>query len=568
MSFPVLVYRCYVRWLLSAGVILCGLTACNDSQEKRAAGTVKKQEDSLRFFRYLNAGDSVYSTKKGYTSFATSLTYYDSAQTIADRSGDTLLLAEAIFAKGRVHDAWNKEPQKTIAYFKQATALFKKLPTAYKRYLYAKHLVAHAYDKVLDSTNASLVLTELFNELKSKDTTLLRSTPLTAEMALIATEVRAYPLADSILNQLSRRQWIRNDPDTYDYLNHYYLTQSRLDVFWRNRRPSDYVDSLQQVLRQSTNVMDSLYYSENLARLLAVEGRFEAAYQYKLLEDAISKRLNQHESIADMQQALLRSELLAEKRKLEYRETIRETRLTALWILGALLAVITGLSVYLYRRNKTYRIQSLHLLALNSKLDEKVVQVELLNKEIQHRIKNNLQIIYSLLQMQERKSEHEETIENLQMARLRVESIAALHNQLANNEQILDIAGYSKALISAVVACFSIDKQVVTHIDSTSLKLPQNHYLPLSLILTEWVINSIKHAATKNGILEINVAFKHQQGQFCLDYSDNGQCTKEMPVSSWGLGNEIVTLLCRQLNGVLTAADDNPYHYTLCFDNG
>ena len=56
--------------------------------------------------------------------------------------------------------------------------------------------------------------------------------------------------------------------------------------------------------------------------------------------------------------------------------------------------------------------------------------MELLNKEIQHRVKNNLHMIFSLLQMQERRTDNEEVIEQLQAARLRVESIAALHNQL------------------------------------------------------------------------------------------------------------------------------------------
>ena len=57
----------------------------------------------------------------------------------------------------------------------------------------------------------------------------------------------------------------------------------------------------------------------------------------------------------------------------------------------------------------------------------------MLNKEIQHCVKNNLHMVYSLLQMQERRTDNEEVIEHLQAARLRVESIAALHNQLLTN---------------------------------------------------------------------------------------------------------------------------------------
>ncbi|QKZ12932.1 sensor histidine kinase [Spirosoma sp. KUDC1026] len=543
------------------------LASCTETPRKPISRTSDKQADSLAFFTYLDAGDSVYAAKKGYASFAASLKYYDSAQAIADRSGDSLLLAEAIFAKGRVHDAWNKEPRKTIAYFKQAASLFRPLPVAYKRYLYAKHLLAHAYDKIQDSTHTARVLAELYAELKTKDTALLRSIPSTAEMALIATEVRAYPLADSILTHLSRRQWIRNDPNTYDYLDHYYLTRSRLEVFWRKNPRSAYVDSLEIGFQRSKNVIDSLYYSTNLANLYAAGGRFKQAYTYLMLAQVLGQRLNQHKSIAEMQQALLRSELRAEKRKLEYRASIRETRLVALWIMGALLAVITGLSIYLYYRNKSYRAQSQHLSVLNGQLDDKVEQVELLNKEIQHRIKNNLQVIYSLLRMQERKSQQVETIESLQIARLRIESIANLHNQLAASNDELSIASFSENLIPAVVACFSVDRQVITHVNAIDRRLSSRQYLPLALMLTEWVINSLKHASPASGILEINVTFSEIDKQICLRYCDNGQSSQTGARSGDGLGTEIINLLSRQLDAVLTTPGLNPYHYVLSFSN-
>lgn len=158
-----------------------------------------------RFFRLLAAGDSVYAQKKGYRSFARAQQYYDRAQALADRSQDTLLLAEAVFARGRVYDAWNQQPQKTVAYFGQATALFARLPAQRHRYFYAKYLLAHAYEKVPDSLRTVQVLRQLRRELAGQPDSLLRQVPSTVEMALAATQVRNYALADSLLNQLVRR---------------------------------------------------------------------------------------------------------------------------------------------------------------------------------------------------------------------------------------------------------------------------------------------------------------------------------------------------------------------------
>ena len=65
-----------------------------------AAGPVRD-----RFFALLRAGDSVYARKQAYGSFAQAQTHYDRAQALADQGADTLLLAEAVFARGRVYDA-------------------------------------------------------------------------------------------------------------------------------------------------------------------------------------------------------------------------------------------------------------------------------------------------------------------------------------------------------------------------------------------------------------------------------------------------------------------------------
>lgn len=537
------------------------LMAC---QPDPARPVANKQADSLRLFAYIKAGDSVYALRQGYGSFAASLSYYDRAQALADRWQDRLMQAEVVFAKGRVYDAWNKDPQQTVKYFARASQLYQSIPGQYRRYIYTKHLVAHAYDKMLDSTGATRVLTELLTELSGKDTAQLHQLPYTTEMALIATEVRAYPLAQQILTQLTRRPWIRNDNGSYDYLNHYYLTRSRLDAAAHKGRHSPYIDSLQIAFRQSRNLMDSLYYGSNLARLYAAQGQYRQAYAYWELEQQLDRELNHDPAVAQMQQTMLQSELLAEKNKLAQQSTLRQTRLALLWGLGGLLAVITLMSVLLYRRNRIYRTQSKHLLVVNNQLDRKVELVELLHKEMQHRVKNNLHLVYSLLHMQERQAQQPATIEALQQARLRIESVARLQEQLGTQSEAVDLTDFCKELVTSVVACFSAEQPVVTHLNLTPFKLPPAHYLPLSLILTEWVINSLKHAVPAGQALEISVTLQRRQGLLQLDYADNGQSTATGQQPTRGrLGREIVTLLCRQLNAVLTTVPAQPYQYQL-----
>jgi two-component sensor histidine kinase len=519
-----------------------------------------------RFFRLLRAGDSVYAEKKGYRSFANAQQYYDSAQVLADRSQDTLLLAEAVFARGRVYDAWNKEPHKTVLYFRQAADLFAHLPAQRRRYFYAKFLLAHAYDKVPDSLHTVQVIRQLYHELTGQPAALLRQVPSTVEMALTATQVRNYALADTLLRQLVHRAWVRNDPETYDYLTHYYLAQARLAVLYRHRRASPYLDSL--AATRATSAFDRVYYGHNLADLYATAGQYPAAYAARTQATRIGDSLNSGGDVAEVRQSLLRSEELVAQRQRQYEAARQRARTWGLWGLSVGLGIITLLSFYLHRQQRLSRrraqalgVANAALAESNQQLDAQVTQIELLNKEIQHRVKNNLHMVYSLLHMQERRTDNEEVIEHLQAARLRVESIAALHNQLLTNPEALDLAAYLRDLISSVVTCLANDRQVITHLQTSDLRLPPSSYLALSLILNEWVTNSIKYAAPSGNVLEISVHVRREAGSACLTYADNGQ--PPAPGRPTGLGTQLIALLTRQLGATLRTCPDQPYQYDL-----
>ena len=541
--------------------LLAGLAAC---RPEPPAGPAL----ATRFARLLARGDSVYAQKKGYRSFAQAQRSYDQARTLADQSGDTLLLAEAVFAKGRVYDAWNEQPYQTVRYFQEAARLFGRRPAAWRRYFYARYLVAHAYDKIPDSLRTVRELRSLRTELLARPDSVRRRVPSTVEMALTATEVHAYALADSLLRQLVHRPAVRNDPDTYNYLDHYFLAQARLDVRYRRPTPPAYLDSLRAGYDQVRNPFDRVYYGQNLAALYAEASRPALAYYYLRRSNRLGDSLSRGGDAAQLRQTLFDSEDRATRTEAGR----QRLRTWALWGLGLSLGIITLLSGYLYRQQRLSR-QRARALALanaalaqsNQQLDEQVAQVELLNKEIQHRVKNNLHMVYSLLQMQERRTDNEEVIVHLQAARLRVESIAALHNQLLASPDTPDLAAYLRGLISSAVGCLANDRQVVTHLQTGPLSLPANSYLALSLILNEWVTNSIKYAAPDSPLLEIRVAVRHEAGTACLTYADNGHppaAGAAFPEA--GLGTQIIALLSRQLGATLRTPPGQPYHYDLC----
>ncbi len=527
-----------------------------------ASGPARAVPDTALFRELLFKGDSVYRQKTGYASFQQSLCYFDSAQLLAEQSGNKALLGQATFARGRVYDAWTVEPRKTIELFTRATRLFKEAGLE-ARYFYAKHLIAHTYDKMADSAGAVKILAELVAEITPKSAAWRAGEPTISELAVIATEVGNYVLADSILQNLTRREWIANDPDTYNWLDHYYLAQARLDLYHRNKKQSAYPDSLAQAYGGISNVFDRIYYARQLATLYAKGGNYPQAYAFRTLHQELESQSLSNKDFEQMQRALVISETAGERRKVAYETAIGQSRTRVLWAVSTLLAIITVLSIYLYQRNKKYRTQSENLRQVNGALDQQVAQVALMNKEIQHRIKNNLYTIYSLLHMQQESTDNEEVIAHLEAARMRVESVAALHDHLLAGSQNVDFSAYLKVLVGKIVNCFSEERRVVTHIHTQPVTLPVNTCFALSLILNEWITNSIKYARAKSEMLEMEIAITNEPEQICILYTDNGEVPAGKRAAP-GLGTEIVRLLTAQLQAQLLHPAGHPYHYRLC----
>lgn len=537
------------------------------SCDKKSGYTQKTSDrhvtDSAAFYHFIEKGDSAYAEKLNFISFSRAKGFYDSANALAEKNKDSVMIAEALFANGRVYDAWNKEPQKTIQFFTNAAEIMSRQPEKYIRSKYVKHLVAHAYDKIKDSINACRVLQEMYREINNESDSIKRKMNFIPEMALIATEVKNYQLAEKILSDLYKREWITNDPQTYNYLDHYFLTKSRIALSG-GRTESPYYDSL-EFITDKANIFDQMYYGREISALFEKTGKLKKALYYKKISADASETMNNAEGINSMQNKLLQSELENEKNKTLLDEKNLENRRIVTWGLSILLILISASLYGISKKSKQYKQQSVTLAGLNEDLGMKVGEISLLNKEIQHRIKNNLQTILSLLKMQERKTDNEEVIAELQQAGMRIESIATLHDQLNAGAVTkgIDFRKYVYDVANNIVLCVANNKQVVTHLDIGDIQISSEKNFSLALIFNEWITNSIKYAVPRKYLLTIYLSINPVNGKISIEYYDNGEVNLTPPEKKEGLGKEIITLLSAQLKGELLTKPQNPHHYTL-----
>lgn len=524
------------------------------------------KKDSLLVVKLLDEGDSIYALKGGMKSFEKAAVLFDSATNISLRLNDSLLLGSCYFAQGSIYNAWNGEPKKTIEYYKKAADHFQGKRGGKFGFFYSLYLVAHAndFEKAGDSLECIKTINRYYDSVVNRPDSIKKKLIFTSDLAWVATNVNNYELAEKILNNITKREYIFNDSNTNNYLDHYYLTKSRIEVLRDKKKTSPYLDSLEIVLSKCTKRWDSLYYSSSLGDLFHAAGNNNKAYYYHTILEKNRNANAEAQAKSSLELKLLNLELQNEKRKQELEVSRAKSRKIIFWSMGFALGIISFLSIRNYVAHQKYKKLSVKLSDSNRHLDEKVNEIQLLNKEKQHRLKNNLQMIFSLLHMQERKTESEETIENLQAARLRIESIATLHDHLTVNDNKINFNAFVAKLINNILSCIESENKVVTHLNMIPVTLPANQNFPVSLILNEWITNSIKYANVPSGMLEINISLHKAGNSLVLEYYDNGISTY-MPQDKKrvGLGSQIMALLTKQLKGSVTTNDHNPYHYQL-----
>ena len=541
----------FLKNILFLLCLLSTIISCDNSPAELEQVFLTKE----KFEYYISKGNEEYSKKAGLPAIVASQLFFDTAAVIANELNDSILIARSIFAKGKIYDAWNKEPIKTIEYYEKASEMYGRIDSMRMTQLYIKQLLAHSYGKIKDSLNCIRVLNDLYAEIKTHSVKERMTMKFIPEMALISTEVGNYPLAEKILDELVDEKKVRNEPGTNNYRDHYFLTRSRLEVFGKQERPFRYLDSLENTFANAPNSYDSLYYSEQLFQLYDALGDIPNSYTYLKQNVLNYAYVNNKVEFDTISNRLANMEAKTKKQK-----SIILKRLNQIWIITfiglGILAIGSVFMSIVFRRssNKYFRIWK--------ELEISNQKTTLLYKELHHRIKNNLHMIFSLLQMQERKSDNPATIENLKAARLRIESIAVMHEEMMLQEDFVDFKRFLHRLVSSITECFSFERRIITHLNIDNTQVPQKQSFSLALIINEWISNSIKHAETNNLTLELFIDIIDKNDHILIKYSDNGFVDSKAQ-RIYGLGSQIIQLLSKQLNASIENNPNQPYHYTI-----
>jgi two-component sensor histidine kinase len=251
-----------------------------------------------------------------------------------------------------------------------------------------------------------------------------------------------------------------------------------------------------------------------------------------------------------------------------------------IWFIGLVFTLVAAAVIIAYRW-RTYRLQkeNIRLDSIvkekTSELEQTISQLELsaqqkdvLMKEIHHRVKNNLQVISTLLHLQLSKISDEKAKLSLEESASRISSIALVHFQLYQNEEFtaIELSNFLNELLKQVSSVYLKSGQDVSlqnDVEQTWLDI--DTALPLGLVLNELMTNSFKYVYNHPGDCNMRIGLERTGDIFTLRYCDYGP---GLPggydlKAGKGLGMTIIKSLTKQLGGSLSySKKDNCFFIT------
>ena len=196
---------------------------------------------------------------------------------------------------------------------------------------------------------------------------------------------------------------------------------------------------------------------------------------------------------------------------------------------------------------------------------------DVLLREIHHRVKNNLQIVSSLIDLQSSHIDDKETLALFAESRSRIRSMALIHEQLYRSTDMdrIDFETYIELLVDGLARSVAVSPRVSIRTDVRPFRLDIDRAVACGLIVNELVTNAIKHAFPPDATGDIQVRFGCEHGDVCeLVVSDNGTGIEPGKEMSDSLGMELVESLVGQLGGKMAVSSNGGSSFSITFPAG
>ncbi|WP_143774041.1 tetratricopeptide repeat-containing sensor histidine kinase [Niastella vici] len=296
------------------------------------------------------------------------------------------------------------------------------------------------------------------------------------------------------------------------------------------------------------NAYNSMY------NAFAATGRFDSALYFYKLADQLDDSLNnvaKTNEVIDLQTKYETGKKESEIRRLHTESLAKNKQIVLLVSALVVFALLAACMMWLYHRIKKQRQE---IAAQSNKL-------EIMMKELHHRVKNNLQIVSSLLSLQTYKVQDEEAVLVLKESQQRVQAMSFIHQRLYKTESLtaVNMKEYLTDLAESLVSSYGFSRDDFDlHITVEKEMLDIDKALPIGLIINELVTNALKYAYDDSKRPFLSIMLTEEETKMVCAIKDNGIGINEQ---QWkqkknSFGKQLITALCKQLRAQQAMAID------------
>lgn len=271
--------------------------------------------------------------------------------------------------------------------------------------------------------------------------------------------------------------------------------------------------------------------------------------QYNILKEEQNEIIRKNQAIlllSNLEAEDRRKDLVITKAKLEKERSDKKAQQILLW--GSVIVIIMAIiSLIILMISNSEKSRSKEL------IEKKNKENELLLKELHHRVKNNLQIIYSLINLQKRRIDSPALHQSLSMVQNRIKTMSLVHQNLHENENFkeVNLEAYIKTIADYLKLLYlNEDKEITIQFTvESSIQIIMDRAITIGLLINEIVSNSMKYAfkGRAEGLITIDVQKLHNGYQMRI--SDNGIGFSNELANSKSLGLYLIENLVKQLQG-------------------
>ncbi|WP_189629778.1 tetratricopeptide repeat-containing sensor histidine kinase [Roseivirga thermotolerans] len=507
---------------------------------------------------YNNGGLSLYRLGR----YDKSLEYYLTALEMRKEKGSVYDVACTILNMGMAYDKLN-QPQKAKSHYTEALAGFIEAGHVPNQAVSYKNIadVLTAQDSLSKALEYYDKAGELFKKVNS--TYLLSDCFL--NMGTIYVKLGEYKKAeDFLLNAESTVPKGASDRFKSQIYTHLARTKkAQADSLYANNRylkntalqsGAVYGEKAWSHANTSNSLEVKVMAAQSLVDIYDELGDYERGFRYaKLLNEANLEtgEKTQSDAMARMATEYETEKVEAENALLQQTQRTQEARLKQqnLIIYGGIVVLVLILAIAVIVYKSRQKLQK-----ANAAIEKSLSEKEVLLKEIHHRVKNNLQVVSSLLDLQSRGIDDEKALSTFMEGQNRVKAMALIHQKLYQNENLatIDFAEYADQLMNELATIYPSAGGVKTKISANGdARFDIDTAVPLGLILNELISNAYKYAFKENkGELSVSVT-SLGEGKHQLTVADSGE---GLPADfdltkARSLGLRLVRRLSKQLYG-------------------